>query len=117
MGGRITTGDIHTRKSSDWLRLASASAVVVLESLLRMLKGPPDAACQFANETERVERLAMRAVMAAAKQLGYEPRDVSKDNCATTSSPGFREKASLDSSRSKGQSGAPTRLPSPKTKS
>lgn len=35
----------------------------------------------FAKETERVEQLAMAAVMAAERQLGYEPRDVSKEKC------------------------------------
>jgi len=33
------------------------------------------------HERERVERLAMQAVLAAERQLGYEPRDVSDANC------------------------------------
>jgi len=56
-------------------------AVVVPESLLRKLKGPLDAASQLARETERIEKLAMKAMMDAERQLGYEPRDVSADNC------------------------------------
>jgi hypothetical protein len=35
----------------------------------------------FARETKRVEQLAMAAVMAAEKALGYEPRDVSAEKC------------------------------------
>jgi hypothetical protein len=34
----------------------------------------------FAKETKEIERLAMEAVMAHERSLGFEPRDVSKDN-------------------------------------
>ncbi|RMD82295.1 MAG: DUF3883 domain-containing protein, partial [Lentisphaerae bacterium] len=35
----------------------------------------------FARETRRVEQAAMAAVMAAERELGFEPRDVSQDKC------------------------------------
>ena len=35
----------------------------------------------FSQERERVERLAMAAVMEVERQLGYEPRDVSREKC------------------------------------
>jgi hypothetical protein len=54
---------------------------VVPEALLRSAKGAANVPAEFARETERVERLAMQAVIAAERQLGYEPRDVSADNC------------------------------------
>jgi Protein NO VEIN, C-terminal len=38
--------------------------------------GPPD----FAQDTQRSERLAMQAVMDAERSLGYDPRDVSREN-------------------------------------
>jgi hypothetical protein len=34
-----------------------------------------------ARETARVEQAAMAAVMEAERRLGYQPRDVSADNC------------------------------------
>jgi hypothetical protein len=56
-------------------------ALVVPEALLRSAKDAADAPAEFARETQRVERLAMQAVIAAERKLGYEPRDVSADNC------------------------------------
>jgi superfamily II DNA or RNA helicase len=57
-------------------------ALIVPAGLIRRLRGErevePDA---FARETRRVERLAMDAVMAAERQLGFVPRDVSADKC------------------------------------
>jgi superfamily II DNA or RNA helicase len=55
-------------------------ALIVPAGLLLRLKGEqaPD---PFARETARVERLAMEAVLAAERRLGYEPRDVSAEKC------------------------------------
>jgi superfamily II DNA or RNA helicase len=54
--------------------------LIVPAGLLARLAGerqqPPD---RFALETARVERLAMEAVLAAERRLGYEPRDVSAE--------------------------------------
>lgn len=57
-------------------------ALVVPIGLLQRLQGKRRADTgTFARETERVEQLAMAAVMATECQLGYEPRDVSKEKC------------------------------------
>jgi len=68
----------------------------------------------FARETAEVERLAMEAVLAAERALGFDPRDVSAQNRgydidsaaprtgATTSSRPRRGTGSCASSRSKG---------------
>jgi superfamily II DNA or RNA helicase len=53
------------------------AALIVPGGLLARLLGKP----MFARETKRVERIAMAAVMAAEKALGYEPRDVSAERC------------------------------------
>ncbi|XFA72041.1 helicase-related protein [Thermosynechococcaceae cyanobacterium Okahandja] len=57
-------------------------ALVVPIGLLQRLQGkraaPPGT---FAQETQRVERAAMEAVMAVERSLGYEPRDVSAQKC------------------------------------
>lgn len=55
-------------------------ALVIPAGLLAKLNGKPMPTL-FAKETARVEALAMAAVMAAERQLGFEPRDVSKDRC------------------------------------
>lgn len=57
-------------------------ALVVPKGLLDSLKGQSEsAASMFARETKRVEQLAMAAVMAAEKSLGFIPRDVSQEKC------------------------------------
>lgn len=57
-------------------------ALVVPKGLFDSLKGQPEsAAAMFARETKRVELLAMNAVMAAEKSLGFSPRDVSQEKC------------------------------------
>ncbi|WP_448596340.1 helicase-related protein [Thermoleptolyngbya sp.] len=57
-------------------------ALVVPIGLLQRLQGKRESTPNtFARETERVERLAMDAVMAAERALGYEPRDVSLQKC------------------------------------
>jgi SNF2 family DNA or RNA helicase len=57
-------------------------AMIVPLGLLNALKGSaasvPDL---YARETRRVEELAMQAVMAAERGLGFDPRDVSADKC------------------------------------
>lgn len=57
-------------------------ALVVPHGLLNRLKGYRQAETdRFARETERVEKLAMEAVMEVERRIGFEPRDVSRDNC------------------------------------
>jgi superfamily II DNA or RNA helicase len=60
--------------------LVVGGALVIPVGLLAHLRGAlhQDAA---AVETGRIEHLAMEAVMAAERSLGYEPRDVSADRC------------------------------------
>jgi len=55
--------------------------LVVPQGLLNTLTGQRDSIEPFAHETKRVELLAMDAVMHAEQQLGYVPRDVSRDKC------------------------------------
>ena len=56
-------------------------ALVVPAGLLARLKGEAQPAQpEFAVDTAQVERLAMEAVMAAERRLGFEPRDVSADH-------------------------------------
>jgi superfamily II DNA or RNA helicase len=58
--------------------VAIGGALVVPAGLLARLAGERDSAPDiFARETERVERLAMEAVMEMERRLGFEPRDVS----------------------------------------
>ncbi|KYC37163.1 RNA helicase [Scytonema hofmannii PCC 7110] len=57
-------------------------ALVVSIGLLQRLQGKRQATADtFAQEKQRVEQLAMQAVLDAEKQLGYEPKDVSADKC------------------------------------
>jgi superfamily II DNA or RNA helicase len=57
-------------------------ALIVPEAMVGALKGvTPTTFDAVAHETKRVERLAMAVVMEAERQLGYEPSDVSGDNC------------------------------------
>jgi SNF2 family DNA or RNA helicase len=57
-------------------------ALVVPIGLLQRLQGKREPKAQmFARETKRVEKLAMDAVMAAEKKLGYEAKDVSSLKC------------------------------------
>jgi hypothetical protein len=59
--------------------LAVGGALVVPEGLVKRFVGdvetPP---VTFARETQRIEALAMAVVMQIERQLGHEPRDVSK---------------------------------------
>ena len=57
-------------------------ALIVAQGLLDQMKGMGQTeSSQFAHNTERVEKLAMGAVLATERQLGFEPRDVSADKC------------------------------------
>jgi SNF2 family DNA or RNA helicase len=55
-------------------------ALVIPAGLLRRLQGVPHQDAE-SRETARIEQLAMEAVMAAERRLGYEPRDVSAERC------------------------------------
>ena len=71
------------RKLSPLPPVVVGGVLVVPQGLLDRLAGqhePPDKE-QFAQETARVERIAMEAVMQAERQLGYLPRDVSAEKC------------------------------------
>ena len=66
------------RKLSPLPPVVLGGALIVPLGLLRQLQGADGTAPPtFAAETERSERLAMQAVMAAERRLGYTPRDVS----------------------------------------
>jgi superfamily II DNA or RNA helicase len=57
-------------------------SLVVSMGLLQRLQGNQKANKHtFAQEKQRVEKLAMAAVINTERQLGYEPKDVSADNC------------------------------------
>ena len=57
-------------------------ALIVPQGLLDQMAGRSQTVpAQFAHETERVEKLAMDAVLAAERGLGFDPRDVSADKC------------------------------------
>ena len=58
----------------------TGGALIVPKSLLLHSKGDKLERALFARETERVERLAMEAVLAKEIALGREPRDVSAEN-------------------------------------
>lgn len=61
--------------------VVAGAALVVPAGLLAKLRGHnPAAPNVFAKETERVEKVAMDAVMALERTLGFLPRDVSPDN-------------------------------------
>jgi superfamily II DNA or RNA helicase len=53
-------------------------ALIVPAGLLRRLLGTADAVPTFAADRDRTEHLAMEAVLRAERELGYRPRDVSK---------------------------------------
>lgn len=57
------------------------SALIVPQGLIARLKGAQTSPAMFALETREVERIAMAAVMAEERRLGYEPRDVSAEKC------------------------------------
>ena len=57
-------------------------ALIVPAGLLARLQGQrPQAPDRVVHDTERIERLAMAAVMEAERGLGYEPYDVSREKC------------------------------------
>jgi hypothetical protein len=61
--------------------VVGAALVVPGGLLARLLGNRESEAAMFARETKRVEQMAMEAVMAAERALGYEPRDVSAEKC------------------------------------
>lgn len=57
-------------------------ALIVPVALIQHLKGETQQTLgNFAEEKQQVEKLAMEAVMAAERKLGFQPRDVSADKC------------------------------------
>lgn len=56
-------------------------AMIVPAGLLRKTQGTTGEPTMFARDTARIEQTAMNAVMAAERELGFEPRDVSIDKC------------------------------------
>ena len=69
------------RKLSPMPPVVIGGALVVTESMLRSLRGESSSQPEAVrHETERVEKLAMEAVLVAEKQLGFEPMDVSREN-------------------------------------
>jgi hypothetical protein len=77
---RLTELELE-RQLSPLPPLIVGGALVVPLGLLQRLQGKRQAApATFARETERVEQLAMDAVMEAERSLGYEPQDVSRQN-------------------------------------
>jgi len=66
------------RKLSPLPPVVLGGALIVPVGLLRKLQGEESAVPPtFAQDTEHSERLAMQAVMASERRLGYVPRDVS----------------------------------------
>ena len=58
------------------------AALVIPGGLLQRLLGKREAQTTlFAKQTQRVERMAMEAVIRAEKALGYQPKDVSAQKC------------------------------------
>jgi len=57
-------------------------ALIVPVALIQHLKGETQQTPgNFAEEKQQVEKLAMEAVMAAERKLGFQPSDVSADKC------------------------------------
>lgn len=57
-------------------------ALIVPVALIQLLKGETQQTPgNFAEKKQQVEKLAMEAVMAAERKLGFQPRDVSADKC------------------------------------
>lgn len=62
--------------------LVAGGALVIPAGWLSRAKGARKAEpAAYAREKERIESLAMSAVTAAERSLGFEPRDVSDENC------------------------------------
>jgi SNF2 family DNA or RNA helicase len=69
------------RKLSALPPVIVGGVLVVPQGLLNTLTGQGDTIEPFAHETARVEQLAMEAVIRAERELGYLPRDVSREKC------------------------------------
>lgn len=69
------------RKLSPLPPVVMGGALVVTETMLRSIRLQSSAESEdVRRETERVERLAMKAVLAEENRLGFEPIDVSREN-------------------------------------
>ena len=69
------------RKLSPLPPVVMGGALVVTETMLRSIRVESSAKLEdVRRETERVERLAMNAVLAEENRLGFEPIDVSREN-------------------------------------
>ncbi|AFZ48924.1 helicase-related protein [Dactylococcopsis salina] len=70
------------RKLSPLPPVVVGGALVVPIGAMQRLQAKRDATPpKFARETQRVEQLAMEAVIKTETNLGYQPRDVSDQNC------------------------------------
>jgi superfamily II DNA or RNA helicase len=70
------------RKLSPLPPVVVGGALVVPIGAIQRLQAKRDATPpNFARETQRVEQLAMEAVIKTETNLGYQPRDVSDQNC------------------------------------
>ena len=56
-------------------------AMIIPIGLIRKLQDTSVEPAMFARETRRVELIAMNAIMAVERELGFGPRDVSADKC------------------------------------
>jgi hypothetical protein len=63
--------------------VVAGGALVVPQGLLERLRGErgQEAAALHARETERVERIAVEAVLAAERALGHNPEEKPRNNC------------------------------------
>lgn len=70
------------RRISPLPPVAIGGVMVIPQGFLLKLKGDIKTQPEhFAQETARVEKIAMDAIMELERQLGYEPRDVSAEKC------------------------------------
>jgi len=60
--------------------VVGGALIVPIGLLNRFLSPAKSEPAMFARETKEIERLAMEAVMAHERGLGFDPRDVSKEN-------------------------------------
>ncbi len=68
------------RKVSPLPPVILGGALVIPQGFLNRLKGLRVESEAESRETKRIEELAMRTVMELERRLGFEPRDVHKDN-------------------------------------
>ncbi len=68
------------RKISPLPPVILGGALIIPQGLLNRLKGLPTESDAELRETKRIEAIAMTTVMEIERSLGYEPRDVHKEN-------------------------------------